>query len=91
MGPLEGVRVVEIAGIGPAPMCCMLLADLGAEVLRIERKDGAPELFPAAARFQVLNRGRRSVALDLKAASGRDAVLKLIDDLDERIARLEHP
>jgi alpha-methylacyl-CoA racemase len=82
MGPLEGVRVVEIAGIGPAPMCCMLLADLGADVLRIERKDGAPELFPAQARFQVLNRGRRSVALDLKAASGRDAVLKLVERAD---------
>jgi alpha-methylacyl-CoA racemase len=82
MGPLEGIRVVELAGIGPAPMCCMLLADLGADILRIDRAGAAPELFPAPARFQVLNRGRRSVALDLKAPAGRDAALALVGRAD---------
>ena len=82
MGPLDGIRVVELAGIGPAPMCCMLLADLGADILRVDRIDGAPELFPAQARFQVLNRGRRSVGLDLKSTAGRDAALQLVERAD---------
>ena len=82
MGPLEGVRVVEIAALGPAPMCCMLLADLGADVLRVDRVDGAPELFPAPARFQVLNRGRRSVGLDLKSTEGVAAALRLVTRAD---------
>ena len=82
MGPLEGVRVIELAGIGPAPMCCMLLADLGADVLRVDRIDASPELFPAPARFQVLNRGRRSVGLDLKSADGRSAALDLVARAD---------
>jgi alpha-methylacyl-CoA racemase len=82
MGPLSGVRVLELAAIGPAPMCCMLLADLGAEVLSVDRIDGAPELFPAAARFQVLRRGRRSAGLDVKSKDGRDALLKLVERAD---------
>ncbi len=85
MGPLEGVRVVELAGIGPAPMCCMLLADLGADVLRVERRDPGPDLFPAPSRFQVLHRGRRSVALDLKATEGRAALLTLVTRADALI------
>jgi len=82
MGPLEGVRVVELAGLGPAPMCCMLLADLGADVVRIDRIDGSPELFPAPARFQVLHRGRRSVGLDLKSPEGLAAALRLAERAD---------
>ena len=71
MGPLEGIRVVEVAGLGPAPMCCMLLADLGADVVRASTAWTARRtLFPAPARFQVLNRGRRSVGLDLKSKDG---------------------
>ncbi len=73
---------MELAGLGPAPMCCMLLADLGADVLRVDRIDAAPELFPAAARFQVLNRGRRSVGLDLKSAAGKEAALRLVERAD---------
>jgi alpha-methylacyl-CoA racemase len=60
-GPLAGVRVVEFAGLGPAPFCGMLMSDLGADVVRIDRKDARP-----AAPHQVTHRGRRSVALDLK-------------------------
>jgi alpha-methylacyl-CoA racemase len=60
-GPLVGVKVVEFAGIGPGPFCCMLLSDMGADVVRIDRKGGR-----GGAKFDVTARGRRSVALDLK-------------------------
>ncbi|HKU37499.1 MAG TPA: CoA transferase, partial [Polyangiales bacterium] len=74
-GPLHAIRVVEVAGIGPAPMCCMLLADLGAEVLRVDRLDASD--FLGEPRFDLLARGRRSVALDLKRESGVAALLRL--------------
>ena len=62
-GPLRGVKVVEIAGIGPGPHACMILADLGADVIRVERPGGQ---LLAGGRTMLLNRGRPSVALDLK-------------------------
>jgi crotonobetainyl-CoA:carnitine CoA-transferase CaiB-like acyl-CoA transferase len=65
-GPLAGVRIVELAGIGPAPFAAMVLADLGAEVVRVDR----PDRPNAAARMDVLNRGRRSIAVDLKQPDG---------------------
>ena len=77
-GPLSGLRVIELAGIGPGPFCCMMLADLGAEVLRIDRPEGPEEGDPN----DVLGRGRRSVALDLKSAAGVAAVLKLVERAD---------
>jgi len=70
-GPLAGLRVVEFAGLGPAPFCGMLLADLGADVVRIDRKDARP-----AAAHQVTQRGRRSLALDLK---NKDSVALCLD------------
>jgi alpha-methylacyl-CoA racemase len=77
-GPLAGIRVLEFASIGPGPFCAMMLADLGAEVLRIDRPDAsAPN--PQQA---LLNRGRRSVMLDLKHGLGVDTVLRLIDSAD---------
>jgi alpha-methylacyl-CoA racemase len=76
-GPLAGLRVVELAGLGPAPYCAMLLADLGADVVRVDRP-GQPEDPP----WPVLGRGRRSVLIDLKHASGPDALLALIDRAD---------
>jgi alpha-methylacyl-CoA racemase len=82
MGPLEGIRVIELAGIGPAPMCCMLLADLGADVLRVDRVDAGAEIFTTAARFQVLHRGRRSIRLDLKSAEGNAAAMRLVERAD---------
>ncbi|HZF81591.1 MAG TPA: CaiB/BaiF CoA-transferase family protein [Rubrivivax sp.] len=81
-GPLQGLRVVEIASIGPGPMCCMLLADLGAEVIRIDRTQASGLGLPMTPRFDVTARSRRSVALDLKAAAGRDAALRLVDGAD---------
>ena len=71
-GPLAGLRVVELAGIGPVPFAAMVLADLGADVLRVDRV-GAPN---AVARMDVLNRGRRSIAVDLKQREGAEVVLR---------------
>lgn len=78
MGPLEGIRVVELLGIGPAPFCGMLLADLGADVVRIERS--GPET--PTSRINVMARGKRSVALNLKDPLDRDAALALIAEAD---------
>ena len=79
MGPLAGLRIVEIAGIGPGPYCAMLLADMGAEVLRIERP---AKLGPGDARFDLLSRGRRCAAIDLKRPEGVAAVLRLVERAD---------
>jgi len=78
-GPLEGIKVVELAGIGPGPYACMLLADLGADVLRLER--GSPDASPEPS-WDVLNRSRHSVSVDLKNPSGRDLVLELCEQAD---------
>jgi len=80
MGPLAGIKVVEIAGIGPGPFCAMMLADMGADVIRVDRK-GAQ----GGSKFDILNRGRKSVAIDLKSDEGKEAVLKLIDKADALI------
>lgn len=76
-GPLNGTRVIEIAGIGPAPFCAMLLADMGADVVRIERKGERPRAGSGSA--DVLQRGRRSIALDLKRPGASSVVLKLVE------------
>jgi alpha-methylacyl-CoA racemase len=84
-GPLQGVRVVEMAGLGPVPFCGMLLADLGADVVRIDRQtfsEPDPVLLELAAADRVLGRGRRSVSLDLKCAEGRQTALELIGKAD---------
>ncbi len=78
-GPLDGLKVVELAGIGPNPYACMLLADLGADVLRLERGDADAEDTPS---WDVLNRSRPSVAVNLKNPSGRDLVLELCEQAD---------
>jgi alpha-methylacyl-CoA racemase len=80
-GPLHGIRVVEVAGIGPAPLGCMILADLGAEVVRIDRSSG-PGLSLVPYRKDTLARGRRSVAVDLKADGGGEVVRQLADKAD---------
>jgi alpha-methylacyl-CoA racemase len=77
-GPLAGIRVVELAGIGPAPFAGMVLADLGADVTRVDR----PGVANAVARMDVLNRGRRSVAVDLKHPDGVEVVLRLAAGAD---------
>lgn len=82
MGPLQGLKVIELASIGPGPMCAMLLADLGADVVRVDRIEPSGLGVPMARRHDVNGRNRRSVALDLKAPEGREAVLRLIDKAD---------
>jgi alpha-methylacyl-CoA racemase len=82
MGPLTGFRIVEIAGIGPAPMCAMLLADLGADVLRVERIGPSGLGIEKPARFEITNRSRRAVAVDLKKPQGVETVLRLAAGAD---------
>jgi alpha-methylacyl-CoA racemase len=77
MGPLAGVKMIEIAGIGPGPFCGMMLSDLGADVIRIERV-GAPKGGP----YDVMARGRPAIQLDLKSKVGVAAVLALVDKAD---------
>src|SRR5438128_2589251 len=79
-GPLRGLRVVEMAGIGPGPYAAMLLADMGADVVRVERPGGVAD--PVAAARDVINRGKRSIALDLKTPSGVGVVHRLLADAD---------
>src|SRR3712207_3914331 len=80
MGPLQGVRVVELAGIGPGPFAAMLLADLGADVVRIDRPGATPMV--GSSDLDLLNRGRRSVAVDLKHPGGTETVLALAERAD---------
>lgn len=82
MGPLHGLRVIELASIGPGPMCAMLLADLGAEVVRIDRLEPSGLGLPVDPRFDVPARSRRSIALDLKSEGGREAAQRLITAAD---------
>lgn len=82
MGPLKGIKVVELAGIGPGPMCAMLLADLGATVLRIERKAPAKLGIERPLRFNLLLRGRKQIAVDLKAKAGVEFVLSMVEEAD---------
>ena len=82
MGPLVGVRVVEIAGIGPGPFCAMMLADMGADVIRVDRVSSVRGGDPSAPPADVLNRGRRSIGIDLKSDAGVETALKLADRAD---------
>lgn len=81
MGPLQGLKVLEMAGIGPGPFCAMMLADMGAEVVRIDRLSHKG----AGHRANVLNRGRRSIALDLKNPAAVETVLRMMEDADALI------
>jgi len=76
MGPLTGIKIIELAGIGPGPFCGMMLSDMGAEVIRVDR------LGSRARGQDVLNRGRKSIAVDLKSDAGREVVLKLCESAD---------
>ncbi|MEM6496685.1 MAG: CaiB/BaiF CoA-transferase family protein [Pseudomonadota bacterium] len=81
MGPLAGVKVVEFAGIGPGPFCCMLLADMGAQVTRIDRADrvGKDAMEP---RFNTLLRNRKNIAVDLKSDEGKEVAMRLSEQAD---------
>ena len=77
-GPLSGIRIIEMAGIGPAPFACMLLSDLGADVIRVDRPGKGGAANPA----DFTSRGRQSIAVDLKHAAGVEVVLKLVESAD---------
>src|ERR1700746_618639 len=85
MGPLAGIKIVELTGIGPGPMCAMLLADLGATVLRIDRQQESGLGLPSPTRFAILNRGRPAIAVDVKRPDGVQLVLRLIGAADALI------
>ena len=86
MGPLAGFRIIEMAGIGPAPFAASLLADMGAEVIRVDRREAADlGLRGGETKFDVLHRGRRSLAIDVKVEAGRDVVKRLAAKADALI------
>lgn len=84
-GPLQGYRIIEIAGIGPGPFAAMMLADMGAEVIRIDRAQSVRGAAPTEPHFDVLLRGRRNVALDLKHPDGVATLLDLVASADALI------
>lgn len=85
MGPLKDVRIVEIAGIGPGPVAAMLLADMGATIIRVDRKEPSGLGLPRPVEFDVALRNRKSIRVDLKDPAGRELVLDLIGKADALI------
>jgi len=82
MGPLKGITIIEIAGLGPGPFGAMLLADMGAEVIRVERPGGSMFTAVDNPRLDLLNRNKRCIAVDLKAPGGVETVLALLEKAD---------
>jgi alpha-methylacyl-CoA racemase len=82
MGPLKGLTIIEIAGIGPGPFAAMSLADLGADVIRVERPGGSAFANAQNPRMDFLNRGKRCICVDLKQPEGVDTVLRLVEKAD---------
>jgi len=85
MGPLDGFKIVEMAGIGPGPFCATILSDMGAEVLIVDRTQPSGLGIQAPTKFSVLSRGRRSVSVDLKNPKGVETVLRILDQADALI------
>lgn len=84
-GPLAGVKIVELGGVGPTPFCAMLLSDLGAEIVRIDRivpSDGGVKMH---SRFNLLHRGRKSIAMDLRNPAAVTAIRRLVDQADATV------
>jgi alpha-methylacyl-CoA racemase len=79
-GPLDGIRVLELAGLGPARFGCMVLADLGAHVLRVERPGGGTALLPPE--HEVTNRGRATITVDLRDRAELARALDLVERAD---------
>ena len=85
MGPLKGLRIIEFAGLGPAPFCAMLLSDMGAEVIRIDRQKSLEGRIEHKSNTQVINRGRQSIAVDLKNPAGKSVAIRLVAEADAMI------
>ncbi len=81
-GPLTGVKIVELAGIGPAPLCCALLSDMGADILRVDRNSDPGLGIGRPTKTDVTRRGRKSVSVDLKHPDGIETVMRLIENAD---------
>ncbi len=79
MGPLKGVKIVEVGGLGPGPFCAMMLSDMGADIIRIVKKGEHPSIDQ---KYEVLHRGRKSVGIDLKNPKGIETVLRLVEQAD---------
>ncbi|MEK6192663.1 MAG: CoA transferase [Deltaproteobacteria bacterium] len=79
MGPLEGIKILEVGGIGPGPFCGMMLSDMGADIVRIERRGGLSLTDP---KYDLLTRNRRSVFIDLRKPEGVETVLKMVEQVD---------
>jgi alpha-methylacyl-CoA racemase len=84
-GPLTGFKVIEIAGIGPGPFCGMVLSDLGAEVVRVDRAQSVTQPIPSTPGLDLLARGRKSIGVDLKSPDGVETVLRLVESADALI------
>jgi alpha-methylacyl-CoA racemase len=82
VGPLDGVKLLEFAGIGPGPFAAMMLSDMGAEILRLDRADRVGGGDPAQPPYDVLNRGRRSVGINLRSPEGVEAALRMVEKAD---------
>lgn len=78
MGPLQGIRVVELAGLGPGPFCGMMLADLGAELIRVDRVERVVGGHTSSTRYDLHNRGKSSIGVDITHPAGVDVVLRLV-------------
>jgi len=85
MGPLSGIRIIELAGIGPGPFACMLLADMGADIIRVDRADKVNAGVFDRPNLELMNRGRRSIGVDLKNPEGVELVLQLVEQADALI------
>jgi alpha-methylacyl-CoA racemase len=79
MGPLNGVKIIEVGGIGPGPFCGMMLSDMGAEIIRVDRKGQQSRV---GSQYDILHRGRRSIGVDLKKPEGVELLLKLVEQAD---------
>jgi alpha-methylacyl-CoA racemase len=79
MGPLKGVKIIEVGGIGPGPFCGMMLSDMGAEIIRVDRKGQQSRV---GSKYDVLHRNRRSIGVDLKKPEGVELLLKLVEQAD---------
>jgi len=85
VGPLSGVKIVELAGIGPGPFAGMMLSDMGADIVRVDRAAGVNPAAFDLPNFELMNRGRRSIGVDLKHPEGREVVLRLVEQADALI------
>jgi alpha-methylacyl-CoA racemase len=79
MGPLNGVKIIEVGGIGPGPFCGMMLSDMGAEIIRVDRRGQQSRV---GSQYDILHRGRRSIGVDLKKPEGVELLLKLVEQAD---------